>query len=351
VISGNNGAGVQVVATTNPLAASGNLIAGNLIGTDATGSAPLGNAEGIILFASGVVVGGTSAPFGNVIAASTQDGIIMAFGVAHGNLIEGNLIGTDVSGSHPLGNAGHGVFIIFGASNNTVGGLAAGAGNVIANSGAAGVAVGLSSSDSSAGNAILSNSIFANAGLGIDLGNNGVTPNTPGGPHTGPNDLQNFPVLSSAVTSGMQTTIAGTLNSTPSTSFTLQFFSNPTSDPSGHGQGQTLLDTITVTTDSNGNASFAATFSPAVAVGQVVTGTATDPSGNTSEFAQDLTVVSGQAPAIAIGTSVRPPVGTNATLAATAQDWGMAALLPTDLDLHDLALDVTLARLRSKASR
>jgi hypothetical protein len=352
VISGNNGIGVQVNITSNPLAASGNLIVGNLIGTDAGGTASLGNAEGIILQASDVVVGGTSSQFANVISGNSGQGVIVFVSTTSGDLIEGNLIGTDASGSHPLGNGAQGVFILFGASNNTVGGLAAGAGNVIANNGAAGVAVGFNASDLCTGNAILSNSIFANAHLGIDLGNNGVTPNTPGGPHSGPNDLQNSPVLSSAVTSGKKTTIQGTLNSIPSTSFTLQFFSNPTADPSGHGQGQTLLGTITVMTDSSGNASFTATFSPSVPVGQVVSATATDPSGNTSEFAQDLTVVAPHVPAIAIAAGMRQLARSTANAANSIQNGAMTALTWTgDFDLHDLAVDVTLSRLRSKRSR
>ncbi len=201
------------------------------------------------------------------------------------------------------------------------------------------------------GNAILSNSIYGNAALGIDLGSDGVTPNTPGGPHSGPNDLQNHPVLDSAVTSGQGTTIRGTLNGAPSTVFTLQFFSDPTADLSGHGQGRTLLGTITVTIDGSGNASFTATFSTSVAAGQVVSATATDPDGNTSEFSQDVAVVAGLVTAIAVGAGLGPATRPGAIVAGTVQDGGMAALLPTDPDIHDLALDVTLTRLRPKASR
>ena len=54
----------------------------------------------------------------------------------------------------------------------------------------------------------------------------GVTPNTPGGPHTGPNDLQNFPVLTSVATTDHRTTVVGTLNGRRTRSFTVQFFGN-----------------------------------------------------------------------------------------------------------------------------
>ena len=139
-----------------------------------------------------------------------------------------------------------------------------------------------------AGDAILSNSIHDNAGLGIDLGDDGVTPNTPGGPHQGTNHLQNYPVLTAADSSATSTTILGTLNSTPNSTFTLQFFANPAADPSGYGQGQTYLGQLTgVKTDASGNASF--TFVAPVAVaGEFLSATATDPDGNTSEFAKDI---------------------------------------------------------------
>ena len=167
------------------------------------------------------------------------------------------------------------------------------AGNVIANNGGAGVVIGSNLNDLCTGDAILSNSIHDNAALGIDLGDNGVTPNTPGGPQIGPNDLQNFPVLTNVTQSGSKITIVGTLNSIPSTTFTLQFFSNAAADPSGYGEGQTLLGTATVTTDNAGNAAFTVSFSSHPAVGQFVSATATDPNGNTSEFSKDVTITSG----------------------------------------------------------
>jgi hypothetical protein len=121
-----------------------------------------------------------------------------------------------------------------------------------------------------------------------------VTPNHTGGLIPGPNGFENFPVLSSAVTSASGTTIQGTLNAAASETFTIQLFSNATADPSGFGQGQTLLTSITVTTDPTGSASFTATV-PAVTVGFAISATATDPAGNTSEFAQDVTVTASAA--------------------------------------------------------
>lgn len=144
------------------------------------------------------------------------------------------------------------------------------------------------------GNRILSNSIYSNAELGINLGADGVTPNDPDDPDTGPNTLQNFPNISSAVTtptgSTSSTTITGALNSTPDSTFLVQFFSSPAPDSTGFGEGKTFIGQTSVTTNANGNAPF--TFVPARSVGVSwrVTATATGV-GGTSEFSRSRIVV------------------------------------------------------------
>ncbi len=94
---------------------------------------------------------------------------------------------------------------------------------------------------SGTGDSILSNSIFSNGHLGIDLAAagdppSGVTPNEPG-VRVGPNDLQNYPVVT-AVVAGTKGAAQASLNSLPNTPFLIQFFSNTAPDPSGYGQGQ-----------------------------------------------------------------------------------------------------------------
>ena len=139
------------------------------------------------------------------------------------------------------------------------------------------------------GSPIIANAIFKNNGLGIDLGNNGPTANDAGDPDAGPNNLQNFPVLTAANSAGGNTNIQGTLNSTPNTTFKLNFFSNDACNPTGFGEGQTFLDSFQVTTDASGNAVFNALLSGiTVPPGAVITGTATDPKNNTSEFSACL---------------------------------------------------------------
>ena len=196
-------------------------------------------------------------------------------------MVEGNNIGLDSSETTAVANNGDGVFVD--SSGNTIGGTVAGAGNVIARNTGAGVFV-----NSGTGDSILSNSIFGNGGLGIDLAPKGVNPNTPGGPHSGPNNLQNFPVLTSLAVGPNNTIVIGTFNGAPNANFTLQFFGDA-GDPSGHGQGQTYLGQTTVVTDGAGNANFTANFIRQLPNGETnVSATATDAGGDTSEFSADI---------------------------------------------------------------
>ena len=228
--------------------------------------------------APGNTIGGTAAGAGNLISGN-GGGVYVRGSGATGNKVEGNYIGTQGDGTSALGNTGHGVVISTVASDNTIGGTAAGAGNVIAFNGGDGVYV-----ISGTGNLIDPNSIHSNTGLGIDLGTDGVTPNDPDDPDAGANNLQNFPVLTVAAGGPATTTIKGTLNSTASTTFTLEFFSNTACDPSGNGEGETFLDSTTETTNGSGDVSFTISVGTTVPVGEFITATATDPNDNTSEF-------------------------------------------------------------------
>ena len=273
IVADNRDYGVEV---SN--GARDNLVLGNFIGSDVTGTDPLGNGTGVcVQDATSNTIGGTAAGAGNLISGNVVDGVLIDHGSTR-TLVLGNYIGTDVNGTDKLGNGRHGVRIE-GAFSNTIGGASVEARNVIAHNDGSGVLV---SPPAATENAILSNSIFSNAGLGIDLDPNGVTPNDPGDDDTGANNLQNFPVVTSA-TSG-SSTIEGTLNSTASATFRLEFFSNSECDPSGHGEGETFLGSTMVTTDGSGDVGFAVTLDATVPLGHFITATATDPDNNTSEF-------------------------------------------------------------------
>lgn len=149
--------------------------------------------------------------------------------------------------------------------------------------------------NSASGVRISGNSIFENGGLGIDLlgfGPSGFTLNDLGDADTGGNGLQNFPVLTAADATDSEITIVGMLNSLADQSFTVELFANTTCDPSGHGEGKNLLGSTTVTTDGGGNAEISVTLPVGVAIGSVITATATqDDTGSTSEFSACVTVV------------------------------------------------------------
>ncbi len=286
VISGNNGRGIEILGS----GATMNQVLGNFIGVNAAGIADLGNSgSGVsISGASGNIIGGTATGARNVISGNDGQGVDLR---GNGNVVQGNFIGTDVTGAAALGNSIIGVSILNG-SNNAIGGVAANAGNIIAFNGNGGVVLTAPDPISVTGNAILSNSIFSNTGpvlpdmgLGIDLGETGVTPNDATDADPGANNLQNFPVLTSIITGG-NTTIQGTLNSAANTAFRLEFFSNAACDPSGHGEGQSFIGSTMVTTNASGAASFNVAFQTSVGAGQFFTATATDPNNNTSEFCQ-----------------------------------------------------------------
>ncbi|MEW6155816.1 MAG: hypothetical protein AB1813_00185 [Verrucomicrobiota bacterium] len=282
VISGNGLSGIILDGSGGPTSA--NVIQGNFIGTDATGTAALRNDENAIFItrASNNTVGGTDEGDGNLLSGNGLSGIEI-WNFSSGNLIDGNVIGADLTGVSPLANTEHGVFIRE-SSNNRIGGVSAGSGNRIAFNRLDGVFV-----ESGTGNAIRQNEIFANGELGIDLGTNGVTPNDSRDVDTGSNQLQNFPALASAKVDATATTIAGVLNGAPNTSFSVDLFSNALPDPSGAGEGQAWLGTTSITTGSDGTGAFTVTLARTPPTGHtVVSATATDASGNTSEFSTSI---------------------------------------------------------------
>jgi len=272
-VSGN-GLGSQVISGNqvgveiDGSTSTQNLIEGNFIGVDRADTADRGNSdEGILIEgAFSNTVGGTTAAAANVISAN-QWGIRLDGPTATGNLIEGNDIGTDTSGTLSLGNEINGIIFTTNASNNTVGGTGGGQGNTIAFNVAAGVSV-----QSGAGNTIQSNSIFSNGHLGIELLGTA-------------NHSQTAPSISGASGGGTGSNIQGSLTSVANTSFLIQFFSNIAPDPSGFGQGQTFLGSTTVMTDASGSAAINFNLSNGLAVGTWVTATATNQStGDTSAF-------------------------------------------------------------------
>lgn len=318
-------------------------IAGNFLGTDSAGAAvpiPIDvGAYGVVVGDSdGTVIGGTTGvtPGGNCtgscnVIAGWEAGIAVGYfggGPSAGLLIQGNHIGAGLAAATSLpNNTGIQVTPPFGPSSTvsvTIGGATAAAGNLIVNNASLGIgigggigtriqnntisgnglggAVGAITHDGIAieggtGTTITQNSIFGNGGLGIDLPpifTTGMpTPNDPCDADIGENDLQNYPVLTSASVTGSATTVVGSLNSTASTSFTVDFYSNPACDASGYGEGKTYLGSKVVTTDATCGASFSASLPVAAPAGSFITATATNPAGSTSEFSLCVALAGG----------------------------------------------------------
>ncbi len=324
-----------------PGASSNNTISGNYIGVDVTGAAALGNGQyGISISSRGGVIGGSAVGAGNVIAASvtTANVVIQTSDV----VVQGNWIGTDVSGSSapagfvPSAFRVPGIYVSGNAAviGTQIGGTAAGAGNVIAFNTGPGV---LLSDQAGNGHSILGNSIFSNAQLGINLyspgseNSLGVTFNDTGDGDFGVNGQQNFPVLTTVTATG---NVQGTFNSIASATYRLEFFANAACDPSGYGEGKTFIGFQSVTTDGSGNASFNATFAALPAGQSVVTATATDSVGNTSEFSQCVTAALPVALTVVkngsgSGTVTSSPAGINCGVACSATFGASAAVTLT----------------------
>lgn len=280
----NPGEGNVIVALNgiefggNPaLAQSSGLAQGNFIGTDATGMTSLnaGSGTGInVSHATGVVISG-----GNVISGNSTGISISSSGISGGRsdsiTVQGNFIGTAVDGVSALGNSADGVSMGV-SSNNAVGGINSGEGNVIAFNGGVGVRNTLA-----VGNRIEGNSIFSNGGLGIDQNTAGVTLND----FQDLDDTQNFPRITAVTRSSTEVTISGLLASRPNTAYRLEFFGNEEVDPSGFGEGQTFLGSTDVTIGGVGGAAFEVTFAT---TGSPIgfTATAIAPDGSTSEFSR-----------------------------------------------------------------
>ena len=291
LISGNSNIGIELAGF------GGHLVQGNMIGTNAAGTAAIANTGSGIEIDNlpGATIGGTTPAARNVISGNVTSGIVMTEIGASNNLVQGNYIGVAIDGSSPLpnctfvaGNSRGGVFINRGF-DNTIGGAVSGAGNIIAFNGEVGVIViDLPGFIVNTGNRISRNSIYSNNGPGIDLITQsiGVTPNDPCDADIGANNLQNFPVLTSAEINGGNLTVQGTLNSTANGTYVIEFFENSNCDPSGNGEGRTYIGSTTVTTDGSCNGSFTFNVTTPSISGGLITATATDSGGNTSEFSQ-----------------------------------------------------------------
>ena len=305
-----SGNGYQDVAISDP-GSTGNMVLGNYIGLDKSGTTAIANNNsGLGLFngAQSNVIGGVVAGARNYISGHASYGLFIENAGTNLNVVEGNTIGLNAS-SAAVANGAEGIAIFDQAQSNMIGGTAAGAGNIVSGNTDEGVALyNYTSPTSVIDNSISENSIYGNS-AGIYLYNNA-------------NNNQAAPTLSSAIagtsTNPSGTDVTGTLTSAVNTKYRVEFFSSPSGN-----EGQTFLGAANVTTTSAGSATFTAPLTVGVMSGFVVTATATDPAGNTSQFSAPQTVTAGMGgpksqtitfPAIANTTYAKVPI----TLEATA---------------------------------
>ncbi len=330
----NNGFGLGVWVNSG---ANGIILHGNYIGTNAAGTVALPNGNyGVyqagILVDSGTntQIGGTDPAERNVIAGNQGDGVALWNSGTSGTIIQGNYIGVGADGVTALPNGGSGgsfgtegggITLRNYISNTVIGGTAPGAGNIVSNNGRYGIVDYSGTNTIIRGNTISNNSshgiflggvqhnvednvIASNGGtgvlisgssiairrnsmvdnteLGIDLGGTGVSFNH-AGIISGPNNYQNYPVLTLASSDGSTTRVVGTLVSEANQTYTIDVYASPICDPSSFGEGQTYLGLFDVTTDGSGLANFDQTIASGAAEPHGITTTATGSNG-TSEF-------------------------------------------------------------------
>lgn len=279
-ISGNTGDGVQIdnfsIYFGGDGTATGNTVVGNNIGTNATHKRQLANGgNGVWINSGGNTVGGSTAPAGNWIQYNARNGIVLTGERATQNTIRRNTV---------YENGENGILITAGANGNIIGSSAT-TGNAIAGNGRNGV---LLTATAGGSNRIRANAIFSNAVMGIDLRGDGMTPNDLGDLDSGPNTLQNFPVITSAT----RTVVRGTINTLPNRTIIIDVFLGITCDPSGNGEGAGYSGQVTVTTNASGNASFTYLPPSPFPLDRIVTVTATETfSANTSEFSRCVSVM------------------------------------------------------------
>ena len=270
------GLGIELAAS-----ASGWLIQGNLIGTDKTGSAKLSSlGSGIILqnSATGNTIGGTAAGAGNVIAGAAAYGIYV-FESANANTIQGNFVGTNAAGTAAIGNTGVGIRVADGSDNvvgGPLGGTDAAAGNLVANNAGGGILV------TAAGTAIRFNRVYDNAGFNIQVSTSPPAPAAPG--------------IASVVVTAAGTRVTGTLVGTPSTTYAIDFYDSATTGAGA--ETRAYLGTATLVVPASGTLAFDVTVPGLATIGRVVVAMATDSAGSTSAIGSAIAVGPGLQPVL-----------------------------------------------------
>ena len=265
MICGSSGCGVTLGG------ASHTTVQGNFIGVDSNGTIrPNGFAGVWIIDATNNFIAG------NVISGNQEEGVRIEYN-SKSNTIRGNFIGPTPVGGGGAGNARDGIYIL-GTSYNFIGGTNAGDGNVIAYNNGGGITLVSNAIGGITRTRILGNLIYSNALSSIDLNDDGFTTNDPAPDvDAGANNNLNFPVVTNALQGS--TAVQGFFISGRSQPYTLEFFASPVTN-----EGQVFLGRTNLALDASGTGNFSFVFSTSAPTGWVVSATATDTNGLTSEL-------------------------------------------------------------------
>jgi len=316
------GSGTRGMELSGTLATTS--VIGNYLGLDKNGTSVGALSLGIGLDSgdmSGVIIGGTNADEGNVIAGVTAEGTGAGIQIpGSGVRVFGNKIGTNTSGVVTVGYGNEiGIMLVGPASSNQIGGINAGESNIIAGNSTTGVLVLGLDPDYPQDNAILKNSIFGNTNNGIDhalfdgvsIVNSGSNTNDTGDADAGANSLLNHPVINTVNTTTGDVTY--TLD-VPVGDYRIEFYKNPTSGT--YGEGEVFLDYDTFTSTGSSKQQ---TKTLSLTSGDFITATATEDLGggdygSTSEFSQEYTLIITALPRTrVIGGCVLPLILVNGT--------------------------------------
>lgn len=288
-ISGNTKNGIFLKGDNNQ-------VSGNYIGLDSSGMAALANGDYGIYVEDGYGNtigtngdGNGDSIEGNVISANLYGGIFIKQGlttptVPFNTKVFGNKIGTTSSGLTALPNLGPGVKIE-NAGNNAIGSSGVNKGNLIAYHGSnPGIVFSDVVAPYATGNTFLGNSMYGNS-IGIDLKGDGVSINDANDTDSGPNNMQNFPGLTSVASTGDSLSVILSLNSIPEKSYSIDFYLSPTCHSSGFGEGKRYLGNTSIITGNTGNYSGQVAIPATIIDPGFITATATY-AGSTSEFSQ-----------------------------------------------------------------
>jgi hypothetical protein len=258
-------------------------VAGNYIGVGASGTLDLGGQFGIqVNGGTNILIGGTGEGDGNVVGGIEGNGLRLD---TPGIEVYGNVVGMEPGGLGAPNGAG---IRVDDGANPVIGGENPGEQNVIAFNEGDGISLNDANGATIGANAIFRNGVLLDD-IGIDIQpDNGNDTNDAGDADSGPNGLQNYPVLTDVVRSTGNTHIEGDLNSTPGRTFDIRFFANSMCDTFSNGEGERYIGNVTTgATDGGGDVSFQVDLALEVVSGQWITATATDrTTGDTSEFSE-----------------------------------------------------------------